>query len=70
MVSKLLFADDKALVADSTEKLQELVTVWECDRRKKAHVNRCKVMRCCKMRLNGLKVYLIGGLGKWSALCT
>jgi len=50
-VSQLLFADDTALVADSKEKLQSLVTELGrvCDRRKlKVNVAKSKVMRCSR----------------------
>jgi len=50
-VCQLLFADDTALVADSEEKLQRLVTEFGrvCDRRKlKVNVNKSKVMVCLR----------------------
>ena len=48
-INQVLFADDTALVADTEEGLQQLVTEFGrvCDRRKlKVNVGKSKVMRC------------------------
>ena len=66
-VSQLLFADDTALVADSSEKLQKLVTEFGkvCERRKlRVNVNKSKAIRFSRVEgqvdwgvsLNGKKL--------------
>ena len=50
-INRLLFADDKALVADSEEKLCTLVSEFgrECERRKfLANIVKRKVVRCSR----------------------
>ena len=50
-LNKLLFADDAVFVADSEEKLCQLVTEFgrTCERRKlKVNVGKSKVMRCTR----------------------
>ena len=68
-ICQLLFADDTALVADSEEKLQRLVTEFGrvCERRKlKVNVNKSKVMMCLRsVREVSLNIELNGeGLEK------
>ena len=62
ILSQLLFADDTALVADSEEKLQRLVTEFGrvCDRRKlRVNVGKSKVLRCTRSRdAGGMNVWL------------
>ena len=57
-LSQILFADDTALVADSEEKLQKLVTEFDrvCERRKlRVNVSKSKVM-CCSRREDGVRM--------------
>ena len=64
VLNQVLFADDTALVADSEEGLQQLVTEFGrvCNRRKlKVNVGKSKVMRCTKTRNGvGLQINLEG----------
>ena len=64
VINQVLFADDTALVADSEEGLQQLVTEFGrvCDRRKlKVNVGKSKVMRCTRSaNRGGLNVDLGG----------
>uniref|UniRef100_A0A0L8G0B6 VWFD domain-containing protein n=1 Tax=Octopus bimaculoides TaxID=37653 RepID=A0A0L8G0B6_OCTBM len=63
-VSQLLFADDKALVADSEEQLRRLVVEFGrvCERRKlKVNVAKSKVMRCLRDGMAGRMDVSING---------
>ena len=63
-MNQLLFADDTVVVADSEEKLCQLVSEFGrvCERRKlRVNVNKSKVMRCTRNQNNaGLNVMLNG----------
>ena len=64
VVNQVLFADDTALVADSEEVLQLLVTEFGrvCDRRKlKVNVGKSKVMRCTRSENVGELQVNLGG---------
>ena len=60
-INKLLFADDTALVADSEEKLDRLVSefgrVSEI-RKLRVNVGKSKVMRCSRYG-NGVRIHVI-----------
>ena len=59
-----MFADDTALVADTEESLQQLVTEFGrvCDRRKlKVNVGKSKVMRCTRRENVGELQVNLGG---------
>ena len=60
-INQLLFADDRALVADSEEKLCGLVSEFGrvCERRKfRVNVGKSKVMRCSKYG-TGSRIHVI-----------
>ena len=64
VINQVLFADDTALVADSEEGLQQLVTEFGrvCDRRKlKVNVGKSKVMRCTRNENGGGLNINLGG---------
>ena len=60
-INQLLFADDRALVADSEEKLCRVVREFGrvCERRKlRVNVGKSKVMRCSRYG-NGVRMHVI-----------
>ena len=64
VVNQVLFADDTALVADTEEALQQLVTEFGrvCERRKlKVNVGKSKVMRCTRRDVVGELRVNLGG---------
>ena len=64
VINQVLFADDTALVADSEEGLQQLVTEFGrvCDRRKlKVNIGKSKVMRCTRHGNGGGLQVNLGG---------
>ena len=61
-INQLLFADDRALVADSEEKLCRLVSEFGrvCERRMLGvNVGKSKVVRCSRMYCNGHRMHVI-----------
>lgn len=63
-LNQLLFADDTALVADSEEKLRQLVTEFGrvCERRKlRVNVGKSKVMKCTRRVDGGMMNVMLNG---------